>query len=281
MKKLLCLLLMLGTIVFCSCNSKNDPDDVEDGALKGKFSVSAGKQVQFSKGNLQYHASTQTWQFASKQYEFIGKDNKNIGKAYNGLIDLFGWGTGYDPTHSTEVESDYYDYVEWGYNAISNGGNKVKMWRTLEASEWAYIFTGRDNADILFGLGNIDGVKGVILLPDDWTLPEGAFFTPSTSKGLVYQNGVFKNSNLDNFSHNTYTGSQWKTMESAGAVFLPAAGIRTYDKEISDNGLAGYYWSSTWDGAYFAYFLNFDHESLTPNSVKYRICYGRSVRLVK
>lgn len=40
------------SVVFCSL-----PEDVVPGA----FSVSATKQVRFSKGNLQYTQSTQTW----------------------------------------------------------------------------------------------------------------------------------------------------------------------------------------------------------------------------
>ena len=46
-----------------------------EGALPGEFSVSPTKKVRFSKGNLQYNTATETWNFAEKQYDIIGKDN--------------------------------------------------------------------------------------------------------------------------------------------------------------------------------------------------------------
>jgi hypothetical protein len=68
-----------------------------EGALPKLFSVSEGKQVLFSKGNLQYQATTKTWRFAEHQYDVIGKDNEKISETYSGWIDLFGWATsGYD-----------------------------------------------------------------------------------------------------------------------------------------------------------------------------------------
>ena len=43
-----------------------------EGALPGKFTINAeGDQVQFSKGNLQVQASTNTWYFAENQFETI------------------------------------------------------------------------------------------------------------------------------------------------------------------------------------------------------------------
>ncbi len=79
---------------------------VPEGAINGKFSVASGKQVYFSKGNLQYQASSNTWRFAEHQYDFVGDDtngnvsvgsdkcnNALISSSYTGWIDLFGWGT--------------------------------------------------------------------------------------------------------------------------------------------------------------------------------------------
>ena len=51
------------------------------GALSGKFSVSAAEQIQFSQGNLQYQASTNTWRFAEHQYDMIGLDNAMLSRA--------------------------------------------------------------------------------------------------------------------------------------------------------------------------------------------------------
>ena len=102
--------------------------------------------------------------------------------------------------------------ADWGvYNAISNGGNKANMWHTPSSYEWRYILDERENAALLRGKGTVDTVGGCILLPDDWTLPEGLNFTPD-------------NTTLE---ANHYTLSEWAQMEAAGAVFFPFAGVRS------------------------------------------------------
>ncbi|MBQ6771707.1 MAG: hypothetical protein IJP44_12120, partial [Bacteroidales bacterium] len=42
--------------------------NAQTGALNGLFSVNDSTQVRFSQGNLQYQASTNTWQFAENQW---------------------------------------------------------------------------------------------------------------------------------------------------------------------------------------------------------------------
>ena len=44
---------------------------IPEGAIDGKFSVSADKQVYFSKGNLQLTGEN-VWQFADNQWERFG-----------------------------------------------------------------------------------------------------------------------------------------------------------------------------------------------------------------
>ena len=44
------------------------------------------KKVHFSKGNLQYQASTNTWRFAEKQYDIIGDANKNFSASTLGFF---------------------------------------------------------------------------------------------------------------------------------------------------------------------------------------------------
>lgn len=249
------------------------------GMLSGEFSVSAKKKVHFSQGNLQYQASTQTWRFAENQYDMIGSANSNISASYSGWIDWFGWGTGNNPTNTSKSNSDYSTFVDWGVNAISNGGNEANLWYTLSKDEWVYLFNIRTNAASLFGLGSVNGINGIIILPDSWVTPDGASFTPSTTQGLVDQGGNYYNSNGDNFSHNTYTAEQWSVMESAGAVFLPAAGHRD-SMGASDVGSDGYYWSSTPKDQNDVYFLSFNANSFYPRNSLFRI-NGHSVRLVQ
>ena len=68
------------------------PDEpaAPDAPLAGVFSVAADKQVKFSKGNLQYTQSTNTWAFAENQYEMLGTANVENSTLAD-KIDLFGW----------------------------------------------------------------------------------------------------------------------------------------------------------------------------------------------
>ena len=237
---------------------------LRDGVLPGAFSVSATQQVHFSQGNLQYQASTNTWRFAEHQWDYVGtqqvdrwgyyggtvdgSDNRNISSNYSGWIDLFGLGTSgwnsgatcYQPWSTSTYIDDYKpagciwdsysltgDYAEadWAWhNAISNGGNAPHLWRTLTTAEWEYLLLYRTNASAKLGSGNINGVVGLIILPDNWTIPVGCTFISGT--------------------RNNYTLTQWAQMEAAGAVFLPQAGWRG-GSDVRMASISGLYQAST------------------------------------
>lgn len=244
------------------------------GALSGRFTINAsGEKVVFSQGNLQYVG---TWQFAENQWDCFSTSQ------YNDHRDLFGWGTGDAPNKVSDNNGDYGTFTDWGTNAITNGGNTENSgWRTLTKDEWVYLFYSRENAATLFGFGSVNGMNGLIILPDNWTTPEGASFTASTTLGLTNQGSYYHNDNNDNYSHNTYTAEQWAVMESAGAVFLPAAAYRHgEDSNINYTALGGFYWSSTPSSTDKAYYLNFYSNDLDPqfNEMRYG---GRPVRLVR
>lgn len=248
--------------------------DCPEGALPGLFSVSADKRVYFSKGNLQYVG---TWQFAEHQWDYFGTDQSD------GHRDLFGWGTGFTPNMVSTSGTDYWAFVDWGENAISNGGNKENLWQTLTQPEFTYLFFTRENADSLFGLATVNGIKGLIVLPDNWTLPAGATFVVSTPQDLLDYGCTYKyNSNSNKFSNNTYTAEQWAVMERAGAVFLPAAGWRSNKTNVLNVGSYGYYWSATphVSNNSSANCLYFTTEYLKTANTGARN-YGRSVRLVQ
>ena len=258
------------------------------GAIDGLFSVSDNQQVWFSQGNLQYKASTNTWRFATNQWSIVGQDNQNISQNYHGWTDLFGWGTSgynhgavcYQPWSTSQTSSDYYAYgsytynlydqtgqADWGYNAISNGGNQTNQWRTLTHGEWQYVFNDRPNATNKFGSATVNGVHGVVLLPDNWTTPSGCSFA----------------SGMDGYTLNTYNSVIWESMESAGAVFLPAAGDRI-GTSVYNVGSNGRYWSlsydTSWDSSGRAWSVYFIDSGLgtDANSSRY---VGLSVRLVR
>lgn len=262
---------MLYVLCFSGCIQYPIDDDFDDskteeptaqvkitnGALPGKFSVSNLTTIQFSQGNLQYLPATNTWRFAVNQWDYIGDANKFISPSSENYIDLFGWGTGKNPTNTSSNNYDY-EFIDWGVNSISNGGNRANMWRTLTSNEWDFLCTGRTNAASLIGTGTVNRVFGLILLPDSWTQPS--------------------NTNILKNSGNSYDDYSWKKMEAAGAVFLPAGGYRS-GTTINNYNSSGYYWSSSHYNSSNSYDLYFYSGS---KSMDYHYkSRGHSVRLVR
>ena len=230
------------------------------------FSVSETNKVVFSMGNLQYHPVNKTWRFASKQTEYIGRTNKKISAKHNDWIDLFGWGTGATPLKNTTSNLDYATFVEWGTNMTDDSLN---VWRTLTQDEWNYILSTRPSAEQLKGIACVDGVNGLILLPDNWKSPIDT----------IFNSGFSLRSNAKSYDlYQTITAEQWSQMVEAGAVFLPAAGRRYYfDVDFVQS--RGAYWSSSELSDSQVGYLYFD--SGVANIEQSNPYYGRSVRLVK
>lgn len=228
--------------------------------LAGVFSVSPTEKVHFSKGNLQYQASTNTWRFAEHQWDYIGDANLKIPQVYNDWLDLFGWGTGDDPTKTSTRSRDYSNFTDWGSNL--DGG-----WRTLTEDEWKYVFDERNtNSGIRYVKATVIGVKGIILLPDDWNSS-----TYELSK--VNRGGA-------SFSSNSISVSAWNSsFAPSGAVFLPACGGRFTDASSPCFGERGFYWSASSSGNGKARRVIFvSYESAWNQSVE--PSYGHAVRLV-
>lgn len=251
------------------------PNTAPEGSIPALFSISETQQVFFSKGNLQYQASTNTWRFAEHQWDYVGGtyngqdygtvyengvkcDNSQISPAYNGWIDLFGWATsGWDNNNlyyrpwDTENsgwtvngygygywDGEYSNYnmtgdyanMDWGvYNAIINGGNEAGLWRTISSSEFDYIVNGRPNHAYKQSRGTVNGITGLIILPDSWILPEGMDFLGSAS----------------DYETNYYDLSSWGIMENAGAIFIPEVGARDNMSYIHYSNM---YWGRNNDG---------------------------------
>ena len=271
------------------------PDTVSDKPLSGAFSVSATKQVRFSRGNLQYTQSTQTWSFAEHQYDMLGTDNVDGGtvqinsdygyyyKDGNTLadkIDLFGWsgstGSAKWGISTSQSNSDYSgDFVDWGTNTI--GTDAPNTWRTLTYDEWSYLRYTRTNADNLVGVArinlNADGTEyanGLVLLPDNWTCPAGVTF----KSGFASKYSVQAYAN-----YQTFTVSDWQKLEAAGAVFLPASGYR-YGSNVYNVQYTGSSWSATPNDSDSANVFYFDSYGASTGNYWSRN-YGRAVRLVQ
>ena len=268
------------------------------GAINGLFSVSATKQVWFSQGNLQYRASTNTWRFATNQWDYVGGtdlngnfhgnvsgcNNNSISSTYTGLIDLFGWGTSgwncgntyyrpwdylgdassYGPLGSYNLVDNYAN-SDWGYyNAINNGGNMARQWRTLTENEWEYVLYSRSTTSgIRYVKAKVNNVKGVVLLPDNW----------NTNTYTLYN----ANQGEASFNSNVISLSSWNNnLQAHGAVFLPAAGDR-YDQDFVEYDMGFYYSSTAFDNEN-GWRLQFGEDHLWMNAVMRSA--GMSVRLV-
>ncbi len=215
---------------------------VPDGAINGQFSVSSTKKVYFSKGNLRYASGA--WSFFDNQYDYYTSHSADA-------WDKFGWSTsattyGMNTSKSSSTFSG--DFVDWG--ATMGAG-----WFTLSSAEWDYLFNTRTvnngtGSGKSYTLGkSVGGVLGVVLYPDDYTGAE-------------------------------YSGSDWASFESAGCVFLPAAGRRN-SSVVGNAGSDGYYWSSSPDAedADYARNVYFSSDFLGSSvNDRYR---GFSVRLVQ
>lgn len=240
-------------------------------AIPKYFSVSAESQVTFSPGNLQYHPKNKVWRFAPSQLNYIGDDNSKLSATYNGWIDLFGMSRTYKSDFGVSTSTTDYEYsgsfVDWGTNKI--GSDAPNTWRTLTNNEWEYLFETRTNAESLYGIAQVDGVNGMILLPDNWKCPSG----------VTFKSGYHSSQGADYYAaYQTFTADQWSKLEAAGAVFLPAAGSRT-SSTVKAVQSWGDYWSSTGYSGNYSYYRTFSsnylYNDIANNS------YAFSVRLVK
>lgn len=275
MKKYFFWLLCAAALALTGCNENNPENNngnkkpipitgvlnkSESGSLNGAFSIAEDKYVIFSMGNLRYQTSANRWHFSDEQYDMIGDKNvvrdtvwrpndkynkwSSINYSFADVIDLFDWGTGNNPTFHCNALRDcqdaYSTFTDWGSNPISNGGNEPNRWRTLTYGEWTYLIRSRPNATNLFGVAVVNGVNGLILLPDAWKCPTDIVFK---SGCIPYEIG-FNNRSLYSY-HQSFTKNEWQLLEAAGAVFLPAAGRRQGSYIPDLIGEIGVYWHSS------------------------------------
>lgn len=253
---------------------KIDPNS-ERVTSSGVFTVNeAGDMVYFSQGNLQFCANTtgaqeppytQEWRFAETGLDFIDYYDQQSAsykwkgsESYDGWIDFFGYGTsGYDngqtayqpwSTDKENVSSENFPYLktnltgskDWGYNAISNGGNKVNSgWRTPSASEWDYMINQRPGnrfapAKIMH---NGQYVYGYILLPDNW---DTSIYPLTDINGIVgLETGAYESNTIDD-------DSVWTTVLAPnGAVFLAKNFLKRNGSDLQAAS-DGSYWTSSW-----------------------------------
>lgn len=268
------------------------------GAIQGVFSVSDNQQVWFSKGNLQYVGSSQTWRFATNQWTIVGTSQGSSSQSTT--RDLFGWGTSgwncgntyYRPwdVASSDHEANSttaslygppgiynltgtYAHSDWGvHNSISN---TTGQWRTLTREEWNYVLNTRNTSSgIRYALARVNNVRGVILLPDDW------------SESTYHLNNTNPTGSSNSFNNNVISSSQWTILQDAGAIFLPLTLERSGTEVLGGTDIAnGFYWTSTTQSDQrWAYVMGFSEMSgnvyALPSTGGIKRDTGCSVRLV-
>ena len=237
--------------------------------LKGEFSVSDGKKVRFSRGNLwckgtgsEETPTIESWGFESNQYESTpsSKSERTISH-----ISHFMWCKSaeesvklvYEEGTATDNLFTNKDATSASPNFAVNG--QKQFWRVLsgnngggfDGGEWGYLV----NPDNKYGQTVRSGksrsrvtvcghTECLILLPDDWE----------------WDAGTVGNGWQSEYSESTTV--KWSTMESYGAVCLPASGRRLGSPEYLEQlrpiarakqamatvvsiDYQGNYWSST------------------------------------
>ena len=279
-----CLTLLVAVLALQGCiflqsapsnnsanNSTNSPYNNDSGILNGfgnrTFSIGNGKSAVFARGNLQYNPSTRRWRCAQHQWEYIGSANASS----SGWIDMFGYGTsGYQnkaPYMKSTNNADYYpgdianSPYSWGKNnRIENLASDYNP-TVLSLDEWTYLLKYRKDASQLYSIGKVNGVPGLILLPDG--------FQQIANIPVVPQ--------AQDLNTNNYSISQWYQLQNSGAVFLPNAGFRI-GTDVKEVGVKGHYWLGTYIGNGKA--AGIDVSSSVYISTSCNLFDGRTVRLV-
>lgn len=249
------------------------------------------------------------WRFAEHQWDYVGNstygnvfynavkcNNESAAADYTGWIDLFGWATSgwnngnrtaYQP-YSTSTNASHYgvtnpksagesltgDYAngDWGvYNSTALG---TSGWRTLTSAEWKYLLETRTTSSgVRFVKATVNGVKGLIILPDDWN---------TSYYALTNANNGTKAYDVNVIASSTWTND----LEAHGAVFLPSAGYRNGTSvgayaENPDTHPIGYYWSvNAESNLAYVYGLRIRKNAVASQSTSNYRFWGFSVRLV-
>ena len=249
--------------------------------IPGTFSVSASKKVFFSKGNLQYQASTGTWRFAENQYDFVGNssvgnvyetiggiantkcDNTQIADNYEGWIDLFGWGTSgynhgatnYQPYKIDKNVAYYYAYGNKDYDLDSEDGkadwgiqNSSSIINSYEYHTWRTLTSAE--WQYLFNTSSGRCTEGVYfckcrIQTETSTYVNGIIVLPDNWDNTYYAfPSDWYNKPAIGYDKVTVSIENWiNQIQNNGGVFIPAAGKRS-GTSYSDSGYMDY-WSST------------------------------------
>ena len=165
-------------------------------------------------------------------------------------------------------------FWDWGRHY----GGENSHWKTLSRADWTYLLITRSASTVngvenaLYAHAKVNGQYGLILFPDIFSWPT----TVTTQIDDSYINVA----NVTVANAPNYGLADWKELEDAGCVFLPALGHFTYQSNIGRYYPAdeGWYWTSDTDGDNESYYMHFpavtDTYSLASDG------WGMLVRLV-
>lgn len=279
--------------------------DLHNGPLPGIFAKISYKDGRphgyrcfcFAPGNLRATTTNKgenwSWSFAPNQWDYLGRGDLNLklrpsmtgycGK--NGTVDLFGWSSEKNYYGIAADEADFSlfrgNFRDWGDVFDSH-----MRWSTLSYEDWESVLFSDNKTpesysivngvnEAHFAKGTVNGTHGLILFPEVYIQPAG----------VKAPEAINDRRSASSWNNNRYQGDDWTRMEVAGAVFLPAAGMRTDETSYQEG--VGKYWTSSSDEKPDSRFslqhselLEFNETNLNPRDLGFRH-YGCSVRLIK
>ncbi|MBP9992506.1 MAG: hypothetical protein KBS73_03610, partial [Bacteroidales bacterium] len=253
-----------------------------DYPLPGVFTVADDgegnvRKVKFARGNM--WCQNNVLHNEDEQYQFSRAD-----WASNGHISHFMWSKSltesvkqkYGET-STSANDNFFtnagnDHLSPNPDLVVNGQKGI--WRVLSGGdngEWNYLLNKRSSEYHRYAEVKVNDMPGLLIFPDTFTWPSGAGAEPETFDAAKSDwNGV------------NYKSAAFEALQSAGCVFLPAAGYRGGDNGDTDvlyAGSLGYYWSASSNGDSLAFGLGFFSGDVNPDHDDDRT-QAYSVRLV-
>ena len=228
--------------------------------LENAFSVSDGKQVYFSKGNLWYgkvgEETEPALHFETNQWESIPIfEEESYGRTNHNHISHFTWS---DKVADAVGNSNSGSNLFCDENHKQSVDGSAKIYYALSKEEWDYLLEKRT------------------------MLNNKNRYSVATNSGVIIESNKYYGLFLypDNYGGDIVSSSMtWKEINDAGIVFLPAAGDRNGDDvffgtiDPSYHLLSGEYWTSS--SGYSTHFSNDGVRTGTKNS-----WFGCSLRLV-
>lgn len=178
---------------------KNKIYTIDFSTMPKTFSVASNKKVEFATSNLQLTSTG--YQFAINPESYCWVSGSNTTTNVN---DLFFQNYTHNSIPSIETST------------INVNGNE---WAVPSSDEWQYLLGAfgstnannsyRKNYNYLCQRATINGVNGIVIMPDNCVLPAGW-------KGQIHSQGYSDITSL------------WPALSTQGAIFLPASGYLQY-----------------------------------------------------